>query len=125
MQSNPVIWFEIYVKEMKRAKAFYQAVLQVPLEQLQTPAEDVSEMWSFPSQMGGAGASGALVKMDEGPTGNGTIVYFRCDDCAIEASRVESSGGKVMKNKFSIGQYGFIALVTDTEGNAIGLHSMK
>ena len=83
-------------------------------------------MWSFPSQMGAAGASGALVKMDGGPSnGNGTIVYFRCDDCATEASRVESSGGKVMKGKFSIGEYGFIAIITDTEGNAIGLHSMK
>ena len=34
-------------------------------------------------------------------------------------------GGKVMKEKVAIGQYGFIALVIDTEGNMIDLHSMK
>lgn len=126
MQSNPVIWFEIYVKDMQRAKAFYEAVLQVQLKKLESPAEDIVEMWSFPSPMNSAGASGALAKMDGGPSnGNGTIVYFACDDCATEAGRVPSSGGNVMKNKFSIGQYGFIALVTDTEGNVIGFHSMK
>ena len=126
MQSNPVVWFEIYVRDMRRAKAFYEAVLQVQLKKLETPATDISEMWSFPSQGDATGASGALVKMDGGPSnGNGTIVYFACNDCATEAGRVPASGGKIMKDKFSIGQYGFIALVTDTEGNVIGLHSMK
>jgi predicted enzyme related to lactoylglutathione lyase len=43
----------------------------------------------------------------------------------LEASRVGPAGGKVMKEKFPIGPHGFIALATDTEGNAIGLHSMK
>jgi hypothetical protein len=35
-----------------------------------------------------------------------------------------AAGGKVFRDKFSIGQYGF-ALVFDTEGNMIGLHSMQ
>ena len=61
----------------------------------------------------------------EQPSGNGTIVYFTCEDCAVEEKRVVPNGGKVMKSKFSIGQYGFISLVTDTEGNMIGLHSTK
>lgn len=126
MQGNPVVWFEIYVKDMQRAKVFYEAVLQVQLQKLESPAADMLEMWSFPSQMHGFGATGALAKMDGGPSnGNGTIVYFTCNDCATEASRAAASGGTVMKDKFSIGQYGFIALVTDTEGNVIGLHSMK
>lgn len=76
---------------------------------------------------GTTGAAGALAKMKGGPSGGGTstIVYFSCDDCAVEAGRFASAGGVVMKPKFSIGQYGFIALVTDTEKNIIGLHSLK
>jgi len=35
------------------------------------------------------------------------------------------SGGRIHKKKFSIGQYGFISLAIDTEGNMFGLHSMK
>jgi uncharacterized protein len=57
--------------------------------------------------------------------GMGTLVYFSCEDCANEASRVEAAGGKVFKPKVSIGHYGFIALVIDTECNMIGLHSMQ
>lgn len=127
MQGNPVVWFEIYVQDMQRAKAFYEAVLAVKLEKLEGPDSDLSEMWAFPMQMNGTGAAGALAKMDGGPAGGGTstIVYFSCDDCAAEAKRVEPNGGNVVKDKFSIGQHGFIALVTDTEGNVIGLHSMK
>ena len=69
---------------------------------------------------------GALVRMGGVPSGgNSTIVYFICDDCAVEEGRIEPSGGKIMKKKFSIGEYGFISLVFDTEGNMFGLHSMK
>ena len=53
------------------------------------------------------------------------IAYRRCDDCATEISRVEGSGGRVERDKFSIGEYGFIALAWDTEGNMFGLHSMQ
>jgi predicted enzyme related to lactoylglutathione lyase len=53
------------------------------------------------------------------------LVYFSCEDCAIEGSRVESAGGKVVREKMSIGQYGFVVLATDTEGNMIGLHSQN
>ena len=72
------------------------------------------------------GASGMLVRMDGAPSGGGgTLVYFACDDCAVEQDRALAAGGKVFKPKFSIGQYGFAALVTDTEGSMIGLHSMQ
>jgi predicted enzyme related to lactoylglutathione lyase len=55
----------------------------------------------------------------------GTIIYFSCADCAVEAGRAAQHGGKVVKEKFSIGDYGFISFVEDTEGNMIGLHSIK
>jgi predicted enzyme related to lactoylglutathione lyase len=57
--------------------------------------------------------------------GNSTLVYFECDDCAVEGSRVTAAGGKIERDKLSIGQYGFIVLAVDTEGNMFGLHSMK
>lgn len=126
MQRKPVGWFEIYVQDMRRAKAFYEAVFACKLEKLESPEPDL-EMWAFPGPMDeGNGTSGALVKMEGfGPSGGGTIVYFMCDDCAVEAGRVVPGGGTVMKEKLPIGPYGFIALVNDSEGNIIGLHSMQ
>lgn len=121
--NNPIGWFEIYVQDMARAKRFYESVLQVKLEKLDSPEV---EMWSFPMSMDHYGASGALVKMEGFPSGgNSTLVYFSCTDCAVEAGRVVESGGRIQRKKMSIGQYGFIALAFDTEGNMIGLHSMK
>jgi predicted enzyme related to lactoylglutathione lyase len=125
MTKNPVGWFEIYVKDMQRARAFYEEVLALKLTSLPSPDPTI-EMWTFPMEMNGTGAAGALATMQgQQPSGNGTIVYFTCDDCAVEAKRVPGAGGKIMKDKFSIGQYGFIALVVDPDGNVIGLHSMK
>lgn len=123
MARNPVGWFEIYVQDMERATKFYRSVFQAKLEPLKNPG---MEMWAFPMNMESAGASGALVKMPGFPSGgNSTLVYFSCVDCATEAGRVVKAGGRIQKEKFAIGEYGFIALAVDTEGNMFGLHSMK
>lgn len=125
MQTNPVGWFEIYVDDMERAKAFYGAVFNVSFELIGDEAKMGVEMWGFPADMEQYGASGALAKMDGvSAGGNSTMVYFSCQDCAVEESRVEGAGGKVMAQKFSIGPHGFISVVVDSEGNTIGLHSM-
>jgi uncharacterized protein len=124
VNSNPVGWFEIYVEDMKRARAFYEAVLATELNNLQGPVGIELEMWAFPMDQNKVGASGALVKMTGMHVGaNSTIVYFSCDDCAVEESRVKNAGGRVQRPKTPIGAYGHIALALDTEGNIFGLHS--
>ncbi len=127
MDHNPVSWFEIYVKDMPRAKAFYEAVLAVKLQKLEATAGGISEMWSLPMHREAPGAAGALVRMEGGPAGGGasTIVYFVTDDCTTELARVVPNGGSVKKPKVAIGPHGFIALIQDTEGNVIGLHSRR
>ena len=123
MKNNPVGWFEIYVQEMDRAKGFYESVFQIELENLNSPG---MAMWRFSMDASRYGAGGALVKMEGFPSGgNSTLVYFSCEDCAVEESRVEKAGGRIQRKKMSIGEYGFISLVFDTEGNMIGLHSMQ
>ncbi|MFO1302621.1 MAG: VOC family protein [Burkholderiales bacterium] len=124
MKSNPVVWFEIYVQDLPRSKAFYETVLGGTLTKLESPGPDL-EMWAFPMEQGASGAGGALCKMAGVPSGaNSTMVYFGCADCGVEAGRVVKAGGQVMKEKFSIGPYGFIAIAGDPEGNVFGLHSM-
>ena len=121
--NNPIGWFEIYVADMARARAFYEAVFGVALAELESPG---MQMWAFPMLPEKPGASGALVRMPGFPMGgNNIVVYFSCADCAVEAAKAAESGGTVHKEKMSIGRYGYIALVIDTEGNMIGLHSMQ
>ena len=128
MKSNPVGWFEIYVQDMARARMFYESVLQKKLEPMQAPEGDASgfEMLAFPGDPHGPGAGGMLVKMDGfAPGGGGTLVYFGCEDCAVQATRAEANGGGLVQGKMAIGEHGFCALERDTEGNVIGLHSMQ
>lgn len=125
---NPVAWFEIYVNDMERAKNFYEKVFNTKLSELPMPElpddEADMKMFAFPMEMEGEGAAGALVKMNSIKAGgNSTIVYFGSDDCSIEESRIKDAGGKVMQAKQSIGEYGFMVLANDTEGNTFGVHS--
>ncbi len=100
MANNPVAWFEIYVDDMDRASKFYGEVLAVDFEPLGDPNDASVVMMAFPSNMEQYGAAGALVKMDGFEAGgNGTLVYFACQDCAVEEARVAAAGGSVVKPK--------------------------
>lgn len=122
-KTNLGCWFEIYVQNLDRAKAFYESVFQIKLQLLNNPG---LELWAFPMEMGKWGAGGALVKMEGVSSGgNSTIIYFSCEDCAVEQARIIANGGNILREKWSIGEYGFIALGVDSEGNTIGLHSLK
>lgn len=123
---NPVGWFEIYVQDMERAKNFYQDVFRVMLQPLASPAGLDIELWAFPMEMEHPGSSGAIVRMaGKDSVGGGTIVYFSCANCAVEAARAALCGGRIHQEKTPIGEHGFMALVFDPDGNMIGLHSME
>ena len=132
MQGNPVVHFEIYVDDIDRAKTFYQSLFGITLEATPLPTDDFPgemEMWSFPmaseDAMNSYGSGGMLVKMTGmSPGSGGTVVYFSCHDCGQQVEKVEALGGAVVQPKTAIGEQGFCALVQDTEGNVIGLHSM-
>lgn len=123
LMENALRWFEIYVADMARARSFYQKVFAFHFTKMEASSE--LEMWSFsaPPKTDGFGA---LVWMKGlSPSGVSTIVYFGSEDCSVEERRVIGAGGRIHKSKFSIGQYGFISLVHDSEGNMIGIHSTK
>ena len=123
--SNAIGWFDIYVNDMDRAVAFYESVLQHKLEAIGDPTGE-TQMRGFPTDMGIYGAGGALVKSSHGrPGAGGTLVYFSVEDCAQEELRVAPAGGQVERPKFSIGEFGWVTLCQDTEGNLFGLSSMK
>ncbi len=117
-------WFDIYVEDMDRAQAFYETVLETTLSPMDDPNDAAAQMRAFGDDFTSHGAGGALVKLEYASPGpGGAMVYFSCDDCQVEADRVPAAGGSIVRPKFSIGAHGFVSIVTDTEGNMIGLHS--
>ena len=127
MKANPVVWFEIYVNDLQRAKKFYETVFKTELSELPPPdTKNEIQMLYFPMEINGEGAAGTLVKMKGiEPSAGGTLVYFRSNYCAKEESRIEAAGGKVVQSKQSLGDYGFMVLAEDTEGNMFGIHSQN
>ena len=126
MKQNAIGWFDIYVSDMDRATNLYQTVLKKTLDVMQDPTDSKVQMKSFPTDMGTYGAGGALVQREGSTPGvGGTTVYFGVEDCAVEESRVGTAGGQVIRPKMSIGEFGWVTLCMDTEGNIFGLSSMR
>jgi predicted enzyme related to lactoylglutathione lyase len=121
MIHNPVSWFEIPVIDMDRAVSFYEHVLQITM--VEQPKGEYEMAW-FPMKEGAYGAAGTLV-MGEGraPSPNGVLIYFSVPDVDVALLRVADRDCRILQKKTSIGEYGFISIVIDTEGNRIGLHS--
>ncbi|MGV8084698.1 MAG: VOC family protein [Candidatus Bilamarchaeum sp.] len=125
MQKNIVGWFEIPVENMERAMKFYKIVFGHSLERHKMHSLDMA--W-FPMNPDGAGSMGSLVYHKDfyKPSTNGTLVYFTAfsGDLANELKKVEPAGGKILVPKTQLSpDYGFMALLLDTEGNRIGIHS--
>lgn len=118
-------WFEIPVTDMERAKAFYEKVFDVAIS-----VHDLGglQMGWFPSAPDKKGASGSLVQhgMYKPSATDGPLIYFTCPDLAVELGRVIEAQGEILQPKTEIGGgHGFMALVKDTEGNRIALHSLQ
>jgi len=121
---NAINWFEIPVKNFARAKTFYSTVLGGEVTEMPHPT---MKYGMLPVDMQGGGVGGGIVE-GEGfePSQKGTVVYLNGgEDLSVPLSKVEKAGGKITMPKTSIGENGFMAHFTDTEGNHVALHSMK
>jgi uncharacterized protein len=122
---NPVVWFEIYVDDLERARKFYETVFDIKLEEIHVSnTEHSMKMLAFSKNIAGDGATGTLTKIEGVKAGgNNVLLYFRSENCSIEEGRIEKAGGKVFKGKVSVGEFGYICLGFDTEGNMFGIIS--
>ncbi|TGK84932.1 VOC family protein [Leptospira bourretii] len=118
---NTISIVEIPVSDLTRAVAFYKAILSVSIERM-TMGD--TEMGVLPANV--CSVNVVLVKgKDYIPTKNGVLVYLNLGhDLQPALDRVEKSGGKILLQKTLIDpEMGYYALVIDSEGNRMGLHS--
>ncbi len=123
-KENSINWFEISVEDINRAKKFYEAIFGIKMEVIEMMR---MKMAFFPWKAGSGKASGGICesKMHK-PGKDGVKIYLNGNpDLKKALSKVEKAGGKIKMPKTAIGENGFMAFFTDTEGNLIGLHSNK
>jgi len=125
--TNAISWFEIGTTDLARATKFYESIFNCKLNPLDM--ENI-KMRMFPITDMQNGIGGALV--DSGgfhkPSGSdGPLIYLNGNpDLQKVLDRVEAAGGKILLPKTEISpEYGFMALILDTEGNRVGLHSIS
>ena len=125
MNTHAINWFEIPVADFNRAKKFYETMFGYEMpESMMGPAR----MGFFLYDFANGGRGGAIVHNPEfyTPSANGSLIYLNCEpDLQVQLDRVEKAGGQILEPKTDIGQnLGFWALILDTEGNRVALHSM-
>ena len=117
-QHNRFVWVDIPVTDLERASKFYAAVLSINVHQ------EVFGEFRFAVLAHERGNGGCLVPKTAEPTSGGLLVYMNVDGRIRDAvAKVAESGGQVLKPIHSIGPHGFRALLLDSEGNQIALHS--
>jgi predicted enzyme related to lactoylglutathione lyase len=122
---NAISWFEIPASDLGRATKFYETIFGVTLNPLDLPNIKM-RMFPLEDMMGVGGAvvdSGGFHKPS---TTDGPLIYLNGNpDVQKILNKVEEAGGKIMVPKTEISpEYGYMAVIIDTEGNRIGLHSM-
>jgi predicted enzyme related to lactoylglutathione lyase len=122
--TNTVVWFDMPVQDLDRAMGFYSAVLGSPIQKQQFSGMSFAVL---PHEEGAV--SGCLTPNGNGndtkPSDHGPLLYLNCQGRLDQAvAEVAANGGKVLQPRHPIGPYGFRALVLDSEGNRIALHSM-
>ena len=120
--ANQIVWVDIPVLNLDRAVRFYSAVLGAEVQKQEYPGMTIALL---PGADSDNAVSGCLfTKDDEKPSDRGMLVYLNAQGRLDEAiAAVESTGGKVLQPKHQIGPHGFRAVVLDSEGNRVALHS--
>ncbi len=121
---NAINWFEIPVLDIQKAKAFYQTILAADIRVMEVMGMKTA---FFPADIENGSVGGCLMEGNGyEPSAKGSLVYLNAGpDLSVALSRVEAAGGKILLPKTAIGKNGFMAYIMDTEGNKVGLHSMK
>jgi len=123
---HAISWFEIPTTDINRAQKFYEAIFSITMVPMDLPN---IKMRMFPLDDMTTQVGGALVDsggFHKASATDGPLVYLNGNpDVQIILDRVEAAGGKIMLPKTEISpEYGFMAVIYDTEGNRIGLHSI-
>jgi len=118
--ANAVVWVDIPVSDLDRATRFYSNVLGTKVEKHDIPNGEMGVLLHAENEVAGC----LYKKAGDSPSAQGPIVYLNVSGRLDEAvAAAETNGGKVLRPRHAIGQYGFCAIVLDSEGNRIALHS--
>ena len=121
--ANALTWFEIPTTDLERAVKFYETVLGITLKQ---EVFGGTPMAIFPAGVQDSQRGAGARRRGARPPRAATLIYLdaagKLDACL---SRVTGAGGSVVSGRTDIGDPGYVAVLRDTEGNLVALHSPR
>ena len=118
--ANQIVWCDIPVLDLDRAVKFYAAVLGQDVKRQEFSGMTMGVLPHNDGEVGGC----LLMTPAEKPSESGVMIYLNANGRLDDAlSAVTANGGKIVQPKHQIGPFGFRAIVLDSEGNRIALHS--
>jgi len=118
--ANQIVWVDIPIKDLDRAIKFYSAVLGAQVKKEEFPGMIIGILPHQEGEVGGC----LFMREGEEPSSKGALIYLNANrrlDQAIAAA--EANGRRIIQPKHQIGPYGYRAIILDSEGNRVALHS--
>ena len=124
MSQNTFCWADVPVTNLDRAIRFYSAVLGSPVKKESAFGMEFGLLPHFESSVSGCLVDGKATENQ--PSQSGPVVYFSVEGRIDDAiAQVREHSGKILQEKHQIGPHGFRAIIVDSEGNRVALHSQK
>jgi predicted enzyme related to lactoylglutathione lyase len=125
-----IVHFEIPSDNLERTKKFYTELFGWKMEKM--PGTGQREYWTFSttsndkgsSNSGSGGEQQRMVSggmMQRQMPQEPIMIYIEVDSVTEYSEKVERLGGKVIKQKTEVPNYGWFAICTDTENNGFAL----
>ncbi len=116
---NRAVWFDIPVADLDRARTFYHALLDIEIHR------EEYDGFAFCVLDHEQGNGGCLVPDSAAISqGGGVLVYLNVDGRIRDAvTKAKELGAGIIEPIHAIGPHGCRAIIRDSEGNRIALHS--
>jgi len=111
-----VVHFEFLADDPDRAVKFWEEAFG-----WKTQTWEGATYWLLDTGEGELGINGGIMRRSDFPKPVNAVCTVDVDSVDDAVAKVERAGGRVIKDKFQVGDMGLSAYCEDTEGNVFGV----
>jgi len=117
--ANPFVHVELSTTDLDKAKTFYGKLFDWKLEDVPMPGGSYTMIGV------GQGTGGGMMKQLVPGAPSSWLAYVEVDDIAAATQKAKSLGATVMTDVTEVKDMGWLSLITDPTGAALGLWKSK
>ena len=118
--ANPFVHVELNTTDVDKAKEFYGQLFDWKLEDMAMGPSDTYTIIKV-----GDGTGGGLLKTPMPGVPSFWLAYVLVDDIGAATKKAESLGAKIVKDSIEVPDMGWLSIIADPTGAALGLWQTK